>query len=138
MRYEQGRLREKIDHKVRQLRPKPFQEKYIYDPFGVYRSYQTAFDVSAVGRQGMLLGSAHPLLAKAASAKMMKALVSDEAYRKINDDIWSRDNAVDYKAVDLYLAPTEGGVELTKRNAINNNNPNPKIKTIALVVASVF
>jgi hypothetical protein len=63
----------------------------------------TSFDVSAVGRQGILLGLSHPILAMKAAGKMFKALVSRGDYLNINQRVLNRPNAEAYNQSKLFL-----------------------------------
>jgi len=67
------------------------------------RAIITSFDLSAAGRQGMLLAFAHPSLALRAGGKMLRAVVSKANYQSYWSDIQKRPNAELYRTAKLFL-----------------------------------
>lgn len=77
------------------------------------RATKTSLDISAPGRQGLPLGLAHPILAKDAFVKQIKALVSEKAFLRSEAALDARPNARIHRESGLFRADMAGG-DLTK------------------------
>ncbi len=87
------------------------------DVLNIPRSFITSFDISAVGRQGLQLNVAHPVLAGKNFVKMIKALASAKATTDYDNYVKSILYRAGERARKLYIAPIEVGkglVELSK------------------------
>jgi hypothetical protein len=74
------------------------------------RSVRTAFDISAVGRQGVVLSLAHPQIAMDAMEPMFRAMASEKGLVAANDYLRNRTNASFGSECGLKLSTTEGDV----------------------------
>lgn len=65
------------------------------------RAIQTAWDVSAVGRQGVVLSLTHPTKVPAAVREMVQSIRSERGYERNQQEILNRRNALDYQLSEL-------------------------------------
>jgi len=72
------------------------------------RAILTSMDVSAVGRQGGILGLAHPIIAGKNIGKMFKAMRSEEQRHSIMEGIKNRENYKIYKEAKMFLSEPDG------------------------------
>lgn len=73
------------------------------DVLNTARSIRTAFDLSAVLRQGGFIALSHPIRAAKAFPAMFKALASEKGQFEVNQEIQARPNAAEYKSSKLHL-----------------------------------
>lgn len=85
----------------------------IRDTLNTARSIRTAFDLSAVLRQGGFFTFGHPIRAAKAFPAMFKALASEKGQFEVNQEIQNRPNAPLYKSSKLHLSDP-GDPHLTK------------------------
>jgi hypothetical protein len=78
------------------------------DVLNAARSILTAFDLSAVFRQGGTFTFSHPVKALRAVPEMLHSFASKEAFDRARDAIDQRENAAAYKAAGLHIADVEG------------------------------
>ena len=71
------------------------------------RAMMTSFDLSATGRQGILLGLSHPVSATEALFKSLKAFVSRKSQLASYKEVMSRPNASLYGETKLFLPDPE-------------------------------
>ncbi len=74
------------------------------------RSVRTAYDLSAIGRQGAVLAAGHPLIALDALEPMFRATMSEKGLLSANDYLRNRPNASFGSECGLKLTTTEGDV----------------------------
>lgn len=115
LQFELNSMKKEVRRRIRALVPPTVLERFIVNPFGAARNIMTAFDLSAVFRQGGFLVVAHPKMGLKAIAPMFKALISPEGQAKIEESIKNRPNASLYELAGLFLAPTDGDYQLTER-----------------------
>ena len=83
---------------------------------GALRTLKTMWDVSAIGRQGAVLGVNHPVLAKRALNKMAQGVFNQENYEALHDAIVSDPRYGMAEEAGLYIAPVDKeGVDLSER-----------------------
>ncbi len=85
--------------------------RFLRNTTGVYKAWRTAFDVSAVGRQGFLLGLGHPIKAALSIPPMFRALVSKKAQEEIAYDLRHHPLAALADKVGLSLTEVGGGLQ---------------------------
>jgi hypothetical protein len=107
MEFERDRLRREVNQRIRELAPKEIFD-YVTIPFQAGRSLMTAFDVSAVGRQGLIIGAGNPARAAKNIGPMLKALGSEQFAQKAMDEIQNRPNAHLYARAKLSLSDLDG------------------------------
>ena len=103
------------DKLIDQLKNRPLIEKIgagLGEAITLSKSIRSAYDVSAVGRQGWLYVLAHPVQGFKNIPDMFRALRSEEAMFKIDQSIRQRPNFKLYSKAKLEL--TERGATLTK------------------------
>jgi len=71
------------------------------------RALKASWDLSAVLRQGGIIGLGHPVRAARAIGPMLKGLVSERQAEIVNQQILNRPNAPLYSRGGLYLAPLD-------------------------------
>jgi hypothetical protein len=100
MRYTKARLQHQVRQRIAAMRPKtPWQT--VMAPFRFIQSWKSAFDVSAVRRQGGWMVLSHPVRSLRRVPDMFRAGWSEaEAYR-INEGIMNRPNAPRYAAAKV-------------------------------------
>lgn len=74
----------------------------------VFRVLQTAFDLSALLRQGGFMVAAHPVRSAKAVPDMLRAAASERAFDRQMDEINQRAYAPLYKGAGLFLADVTG------------------------------
>lgn len=79
----------------------------------IMRAIQTAWDVSAVGRQGGPISLSSPTLVPAAVKDMVKSLKSERGYERLQQEILNRKNAFDYRIAELEF--TDHNADPTKQ-----------------------
>lgn len=78
------------------------------EAFNASRAFITAFDLSAVFRQGGFLSFAHPVKALRAAPEMLHSFASERAFERAQDAIRQRPNYALYQRAKLYLADHAG------------------------------
>ena len=81
------------------------------DVVNTQRSVLTAYDLSAVFRQGWIMSLTHPTVVPKAYANMMRAAKSETAAKAITDAIKQRRNYWLYEDAGLYLADAKEACE---------------------------
>lgn len=102
--YERDRLRQQINQRIRDLKPKSFWTK-VAEPLNAARSVMTGLDLSAVLRQGGFIAYGNPVRALRAFPDMLRAFASERKSYEVNKEILTRPNAPLYARSKLYLAP---------------------------------
>lgn len=100
-----------------QLRDRSVPKKIlggVGETFNTTRALMTSFDLSAVLRQGGFIATGHPIRALKVFPDMLRALASEKAQFRINEEIRNRPNAPLYAQGKLYLAQDGPGVSLSK------------------------
>ena len=129
---EKKKYRDKIDEydqANKPLRQKVFES--VKESGNAVRAFITAYDMSAVLRQGAMLTAAHPLKALPALGEMIGHGVSSRAFEKAQLNLRKRPNAALYEQAGLYLAD-----HLGKPNAQEEAFIGKWIKKIPGVAAS--
>lgn len=114
LQYQKNRIRRQIEDKIRQLKPKSITER-LAEPTNTVRAVLTSFDVSAPGRQGILISAAHPIRALKSLGPMLRAFSSEKYAMKVYEEIMNRENAPLYAKSGLYIAPIGQATKLTAR-----------------------
>ena len=128
--FERDELRRNIRRKIQALKPKSIWE-HIAEPFNTARGIMTAFDFSAVFRQGGFIAFGRPLLAAKSIGPMLRAFVSKQEQAKIEKEILNRPNAPLYRKAKLFIAPTDGTHRLSEREEIMQAKLLDKIPGVA-------
>lgn len=100
-----------------QLRDRSIPKKIlggVGEIFNTTRALMTSIDLSAVRRQGGFIVIGHPIRALKIFPDMFRALASEKAQFRINEEIRNRPNAPLYVQGKLYLAQDGPGVSLSK------------------------
>lgn len=116
--FNRDELQREIRQRISNLKPRNVFGKFIQDPFNAARNIMTAFDFSAVFRQGGFIALGHPVRAIKALTPMFKAFSSKQRQDKIAQNLNDRPNAPLYKKAGLFIAPTDGSYKLTKQEEI--------------------
>jgi len=106
--YREHKLKTEINRQIKVLQPKSMMDRFA-DPFNAGRALMTSLDFSGVGRQGIIIGLAHPIRSAKSIMPMLKATVSKKKAYEINRDILESHNAPLYWRYGLYLAAVDGG-----------------------------
>ena len=118
LQFKRDELQREIRRRISDLKPRSIFSKLIQDPFNAARNIMTAFDFSAVFRQGGFIAVGHPVRAIKNLTPMFKAFSSEQRQDKIAKDIKDRPNAPLYRKAGLFLAPTDGSYQPTKQEEI--------------------
>lgn len=118
LQFERDELQRTIRRQINDLKPRSLFSKAIQDPFNAARNIMTAFDFSAVFRQGGFIALGHPVRAIKNLTPMFKAFSSEQRQDKIARDLKDRPNAPLYAKSGLFLAPTDGSYQPTKQEEI--------------------
>ncbi len=118
LQFERDELQREIRQRLNDLKPRSFFDKAIQSPFNAARNIMTAFDFSAVFRQGGFIAVGHPVRAIKNLVPMFKAFSSKQRQDKIAKDIKDRPNAPLYAKSGLFIAPTDGSYQLSKQEEI--------------------
>lgn len=113
--FERDKLQKEIRRQISDLKPRMIFDRLVQDPFNAARNIITAFDFSAVFRQGGFIVMGHPVRGIKALAPMFKAFRSEQGQAKIEKSIQERPNAPLYAKSGLFLAPTDGSYQLSKQ-----------------------
>lgn len=106
--FERDKLRREINTRVDDLKPKTIFQK-AQEPFNFARTaLQTAWDTSAVFRQGAFIGLGNPARAARAIPSMLRAFVSEQAAYKAMKEIDARPNSPLYARSKLHLSELDG------------------------------
>lgn len=98
------------------------------------RAVLTSADLSAVLRQGLLIGVAHPLRAGRSILPMLKAFASEQKAWEVERQIQARDNYPLYRASKLYLA--EHGAALSRMEEAYMSRLASKLPLVGRMVKS--
>lgn len=108
--YQRFELKKRIRGEIEKLKPKTIWG-VASEPFNAARAIKTAFDVSAVMRQGGFIALGNPVRAAKALPDMFRAMKSEENSYRINKAIFERENAPLYHRDGLFLSePGTGGL----------------------------
>lgn len=108
--YQRFELKKRIRGEIEKLKPKTIWG-VASEPFNAARAIKTAFDVSAVMRQGGFIALGNPVRAAKALPDMFRAMKSEENSYRINKAIFERENATLYHRDGLFLSePGTGGL----------------------------
>jgi hypothetical protein len=118
LKFKRDEIQREIRRQISNLKPRSIFSKAIQDPFNAARNIMTAFDFSAVFRQGGFIALGHPVRAIKSLVPMFKAFSSQQRQDKIARDIKDRPNAPLYAKAGLFLAPTDGSYQLSKQEEI--------------------
>lgn len=118
LQFERDELQRSIRRKIQDLKPRGIFSRAIQDPFNAARNIMTAFDFSAVFRQGGFIAVGHPVRAIKNLVPMFKAFSSKQRQDKISKDLKDRPNAPLYVKAGLFIAPTDGSYQLTMQEEI--------------------
>lgn len=91
------------------------------DVLNVPRSVMTSMDLSAVLRQGSVIGFGNPRMAAKSIGPMLKALMSERNAAIVEQEIAGRPNAPRYKESKLYLAPKDDVVMTHREETMRSN-----------------
>ena len=113
LRIESRAAKKRFEEKIDSIRfaNLPLGKKVIRtigESFNAVRTIRTAFDLSAVFRQGGIYAFTHPIKAAKAIPEMLRALGSERAYERAQDAIRNRANGHLYESSGLYLADRTG------------------------------
>jgi hypothetical protein len=111
-RFEKAKAQHAIDASIRALQPQSVFSK-VTEPLNLARAVMTAYDLSAVGRQGLILSLSHPIIAAKAIGPMLRAFASERSAFETNQGILDRPNAWMYHAAKLFMSPFDGHGPLT-------------------------
>jgi hypothetical protein len=111
------KIKEKFQNLLRNYRKanSPWTHKVggqLAQPFNVARSILSSFDLSAMLRQGLFIGMAHPLRSASSFMPMLKAFKSEYSSYLTSEDIHNRPNAGLYRLAKLDLTEYEDGSAL--------------------------
>ncbi len=118
LQFQRDELQRDIRRRINNLKPRSIFGRLLQDPFNVARNIMTAFDFSAVFRQGGFIALGHPVRAIKNLVPMFKAFSSEQRQDKIAKDLKDRPNAPLYAKAGLFLAPTDGSYQLSKQEEI--------------------
>lgn len=108
--YQRFELKKRIRGEIEKLKPKTIWGA-VSEPFNAARAIKTAFDVSAVMRQGGFIALGNPVRAAKALPDMFRAMKSEKNSYRINKAIFERENAPLYHRDGLFLSePGTGGL----------------------------
>lgn len=107
LRAQRDLLKSEIEGRIDGLKPKTSLQK-ASNILNLPKTLRSSLDISATGRQGWLLATAHPVSAAKAFASQIKALGSAEAALRSQNALLERPNAHLYKRGNLYLSTVEG------------------------------
>ena len=108
--YQRFELKKRIRGELEKLKPKTIWGA-VSEPFNAARAIKTAFDVSAVMRQGGFIALGNPVRAAKALPDMFRAMKSEKNSYRINKAIFERENAPLYHRDGLFLSePGTGGL----------------------------
>lgn len=128
LRYEKARLQHKIRQRIAAMRPRtPWQT--VMAPFRFIQSLKSAFDVSAVRRQGGWMVLTHPVRSLRRVPDMFRAAWSDAEAFRLNEEIANRPNAPRYALAKLEF--TDPGGTLTEREEMFRSDFAEKIPGIS-------
>jgi hypothetical protein len=125
--FDRDELQREIRRQINNEKPKTIFERFVQNPFNAARNIITAFDFSAVFRQGGFIVVGHPVRAMKALVPMFNAFVSDQRQAKIEKEIQNRPNAPLYRKAGLFLAPTDGTYKLGAREESMQTNMFDKV-----------
>lgn len=128
LRYARDALRTRINHQIRAMKPKTISER-IATPANLARAIITSIDLSAIGRQGFLLGLSHPNIGLKAIGPTLTAALSKDAAAKTEAELMSRYNAPLYARAKLFLSTSEAA--LTQREEVYQTTWAEKIPLVA-------
>jgi hypothetical protein len=107
-RYNEAKLKAQLERRTPYEKGRDIVSQTIH----TIRTLLTSWDLSAPGRQGAFIATAHPVQAAKAFGKMMRALRSEKGYDDLHQDIDERPNRPLYDRSGLFLA---------ERNSIDMN-----------------
>ncbi len=122
LQFQRDELQRDIRRRIQALKPRSIFGRFVQDPFNAARNIITAFDLSAVLRQGGFIGFGRPVTAAKALGPMFRAFGSKKQAIKINAEIQDRPNAPLYRKTKLFLAPIDGSHKLSEREETLQSN----------------
>lgn len=111
--YDKNRLAQQVRRIVNSQKPKKLFD-YVADPFNAARAIMTSGELSGILRQGGWLTFGHPLRTASVIPDMVRAMMSEKAQWKIENDIRNSRYAPLWTKAKMYLAPADSSAELTK------------------------
>ncbi len=131
LQFERDELQRQIRRRIQGLKPRSIFGRFVQEPFNAARGIMTAFDFSAVFRQGGFTVLGHPVRASKALGPMFRAFASPKAQAKIDKEIKSRPNfPLRMRAKDFH-APIDGTYKLSEREEIMQARILDKIPGVA-------
>lgn len=82
----------------------------VAEVLNLWRTVKTAWDISAPGRQGIMLAAGHPREFFGNFKPMLKALVNDDVAKAYNKSLLDHPNAGLWEQANLYIAPLDGTI----------------------------
>lgn len=120
-------LQREIRRQINNEKPKTIFERFVQNPFNAARNIITAFDFSAVFRQGGFIVVGHPVRAMKTLIPMFQSFRSEQRQAKIEKALQDRPNAPLYRKAGLFIAPTDGTYKLGAREESMQTNMFDKI-----------
>lgn len=120
--FNRDELQREIRRQINNEKPKTIFERFVQNPFNAARNIITAYDFSAVFRQGGFVVVGHPVRAMKALIPMFDSFLSDQRQASIEKAIQERPNAPLYRKAGLFLAPTDGTYKLGAREESMQTN----------------
>lgn len=105
--FQRDKLRRQVRDRITDLKPRTFWGKTA-EVLNLARAMKTSIDLSAVLRQGLPIVASAPIRSAKAIMPMLRSFRSEEAARKVEQEIEARPNAPLYARSKLYLAPLGG------------------------------
>ena len=115
LRRDAAELRQALDKVVHPISKKQAAKNIALDVLNTGRTLQTTLDVSAPGRQGIMLAAGHPKAFGRAFVNQMKVLFSENNFQALDDMIRGDEHYDLGQQAKLYLAPTEGSARISLR-----------------------
>lgn len=116
--FKRDELQREIRRRISNLNPQTIFERFVQDPFNLVRNIVTAYDFSAVFRQGGFFVLGHPVKAAKNLIPMIKAFRSEQTQQKIDKEIRNRPNFIlRIKSGDFH-APIDGTYKASQQEEI--------------------
>lgn len=122
LRFEKSKLQGKVNRKIEALTPQNPVFKGVKGGANFIKALKSSFDLSAVGRQAVFSVLGNPVRAAKNIAPMLKAMASEKAQFRINEQLKARPNFELYRLAGLRVTDTDQGASLDAKEEIYRSN----------------